>query len=190
MYIHHRQIFSLKPNDQILLQSDLFPEMLIAEIDHVDLHSKTTDLLNLRFVTDSMGNRKNVRVQPESPLHAEIIANHGYNLLGEVIDISVDGLSIQIQNESLPNGELFSPQNSIEIRLGLPISDLNMIHDMNIRAKIAYAKENQQTIRIGMLTFLDPPDQEIMRRYIFDRQTAILNEINQMNNALLQNTGV
>lgn len=188
--IHHRQIISLKAADQILVQSDLFPEMVIAEIKQVDLHSKIIHLKNLRHVTGSMGNRKNMRVQPESPLNAEIITNHGFNLLGEIIDISLDGLSLYLKSKSLPNDDLFAPQTVVEIRLGLPRVDKNFIHDMNIQAEIAYIKENQQTIRIGLLTFLDEPDQQVIRRYIFDRQTAILNEIKQLNNALLQNAEV
>lgn len=184
--VHHRQIISLRVTDQILVQSDLFSEMVIADIDQVDLHSKTINLNNLRYVTGSMGNRKNVRVQPESPLHAEIIASHGFNLLGEVIDISLNGLSIRLDNENLPNDDFLASQKSVEIRFGLPISDLDTIHDLTIQAKIAYTKPSQQFIRIGLLTFLDAPGQEAMRRYIFDRQTAILNEIKQMNNELLE----
>ncbi len=184
--VHHRQIISLKTADQILVQSDLFSDMVIADIDQVDLHSKIINLYNLRYVTGSMGNRKNVRVQPESPLHAEIVTSHGYNLLGEIIDISLDGLSIQLTNDSLPNDDLLTPQKPVEIRLGLPATDKNSIHDMVFQAEIAYIKEGQQTYRIGLLTFLDGPDQQVMRRYIFDRQTAILNEIQQLNSALLE----
>ena len=184
--VHHRQIISLKASDQILVQSDIFPNMVNADIDQVGLHSKIIGLQNLRYVTGSMGNRKNMRVQSESPLHAEIITSHGYNLLGEIIDISLDGLSIYLQKESLPNDDLFAPQTPVEIRLGLPGADKNSIHDMTIQAKIAYTKEGQQTYRIGLLTFLDEPDQQVMRRYIFDRQTEILNEIQQMNCSLLE----
>ncbi len=188
--IHHRQIISIKSTDQILMHSELFPEMVIAEIQLVDLHSKIIVLKNLSYVTGSMGNRKNVRVQPESPLHAEIITNHGYNLLGEVIDISMNGLSIQLKNDSLPNNEILASQNPIEVHLSLPMSDQNTIHDMNVQAKIAYTKHSQQFHRFGLITSLDVPDQEVLRRYIFDRQTAILDEIKQLNNALLQDEGI
>ena len=60
------------------------------------------------------------------------------------------------------------------------------IHDINVQAIIAYTNENQQTYRVGLLTFLKEPDLGILRRYIFDRQTEILNEIQQMNSALLE----
>ena len=188
--IHHRQIISLKATDQILVQSDLFPEMVVADIDQVNLQSKIINLQNLRYVTGSMGNRKNVRVQPENPLHTEIITSLGYNLLGEVIDISLDGLSIQLKKECLPHDNLIAPKSIVEIRLGLPGLSKNSIYDLNIQAEIAYIKEGQLTHRIGLLTFLKKSDQQMMRRYIFDRQTSILNEINQINNAFLQGVDV
>jgi len=52
-------------------------------------------------------------------------------------------------------------------------------------AKIAYNNESQQTCRIGLLTFVNELELRIVRGYIFDRQTEILNEIQQMNSALL-----
>ncbi len=185
--IHHRQIVSIKTADQILVQSDLFPEMVIANIDQIDFRSKIISLRNLGYVSGSMGNRKNIRVQPESPLIAEINSDHGFNLLGEIIDISLEGLSIQLDQDSLPKDDLFIPQSSVKIQLGLPGSGNDSIHDMTIQAEVAYIKESQQTCRIGLLTFPGEYDQQVMRRYIFDRQTAILNEIKHINNALLQN---
>jgi len=67
-----------------------------------------------------------------------------------------------------------------------PVPSQGAIHDLSVPAQIAYVYENQQTCRIGLLTFLEEPDLEILRRYIFDRQTEILNEIQQMNSALLE----
>jgi hypothetical protein len=175
--INHRQMIALKVADQTLVQSDLFSEMVIADIDQVDLHTNIVTLSNLQYVTDSRGKRKNVRVQPESPIHAEIIANHGFNLLGEVIDISLDGLSvrlsdnnlglsIQLSDSSLKIADLLKPQTSVEVRLGLPGSEQDLIHDLTIEAKIAYVNANRNAYRIGLMTYL--------------------HEIQQMNHSLLQ----
>jgi len=195
--INHRQMVALKITDQVLVQSDLFSNMVIANIDQVDLHANLVKLTNLRYVTDSRGNRKNVRVQPESPIHAEIISNHGFNLQGEVIDISLDGLSvrlsdsslglsIQLSDSSLKIRDLLKPQTSVEVRLGLPGSELDTIYDLTIQAQIAYINANADTYRIGLMTYLQEADIQTVRRYIFDRQTEILNEIQKMNHALLE----
>lgn len=184
--VHHRQIVSLEDVEQILVQSNLFPKMVIADIDQVDLRKKVIFLQNLRYVTGSMGNRKNVRVQPESPLHAEIVTGHGFNILGEIIDISLDGLSVYLEKVDLPGEDLFVPQMSLEIRLGLPGPDENSIYDIFVPAKVAYINHKGAMLRMGVVTSLNEADQQIMRRYIFDRQTEILNEIQQMNHQLLE----
>jgi hypothetical protein len=184
--VHHRQIVSLEGVDQILVQSNLFPKMVIADIGRVDLRKKVVFLQNLRYVTGSMGNRKNVRVQPESPLHAEIITDHGFNILGEIIDISLDGLSVYLEKVDLPGDDLFAPQMSLEVRLGLPGPDKNTIHDICVSAKVAYINHKGAMLRMGLVTSLNEADQQIMRRYIFDRQTEILSEIQQRNSALLE----
>jgi hypothetical protein len=184
--VHHRQIVSLKTADQILVQSNLFSKMVIADIGQIDLHKKIISLKNLRYVTGSMGNRKNVRVQPESPLHAEIITDHGFSVLGEIIDISLDGLSVYLEKNDLPDDELFNPEMPVEIRLGLPWANKNTIHDISVAAKVAYANQNASHLRMGLVTLLNEADQQVMRRYIFDRQTEILKEIQQMNSAMLE----
>jgi hypothetical protein len=184
--VHHRQIVSLKAADQLLIQSNLFPKIVVADIVQVDLYKQIIFLNNLRYVTGSMGNRKNVRVQPENPLHAEIITDHGFNILGEIIDISLDGLSVYLEKVDLPGDELFSPQARVEVRLGLPGPDKKAIHDIAVSARVAYTKHQDTTLRMGLITSLNEVEQHVMRRYIFDRQTEILNEIQQMNGAMLE----
>lgn len=183
--VHHRQIACLKIADKILIQSDLFPNILIADIDQIELRKAIITLRGLRYVIGSMGNRKNMRVQPESPIHVEIIMGHGYRLQAEIADISLYGLSINLAKEDFPQDDLFILQIPIEIRLGLPVPGKRIIHDIIVQGMIAYTNENQRTYRIGILTFLKEPDLGIVRRYIFDRQTEILHEIQQMNSALL-----
>jgi hypothetical protein len=184
--IHHRQIVALKTADQALMQSDLFAATVMAHIDEVDFHSQIVTLSNLRYVTGSMGKRKNVRVQPESPIHAEIITSHGFNLRGEIIDISLDGLSVRLSKNDLPGEEMLAPQAFVEIKLGLPGSQPATIHDLSIQAQIAYIKTEASFERIGLLAFPDEGDIQIIRRYIFDRQTEILTEIQEMNRSLLK----
>jgi hypothetical protein len=184
--VHHRQIVSLKNVRKILIQSDLFPSMLSADIEELDLQKAIITLQDLRYVTGSVGNRKNMRVQPESPIHVEVIMGHGYSVPGEIIDISLEGLSVRLTKDHFPPDDIYILETPVEIRLGLPATDKATIHDINVRARIIYTNENQQAYRIGLLTFMKEPDLRILRRYIFDRQTEILDEIQQMNRALLE----
>ena len=186
--VPNHQISSLKVDDKILVQSDLFRSKLVGVINHIDSHTTIITLEGIRYVTGSMGNRENLRVQPENPIHLEIIMGHGFRVLGELIDISQGGLSIKLTKNNFPEDNLYILQIPVEIRFGLPVnlpvSGKCTIHDSSVQAIIAYANESQQTYRLGLLTSLKEPDLRVLRRYIFDRQTEILSEIQQMNRVL------
>jgi len=162
--------------------------MLIGDVDQIVIDRAIITLRNLHYVTGSMGNRRNMRVQPESPIHVEVIMGHGYSLRGEMIDISLEGLSIHLKKKLFPPDDIYVLETPVEIRLGLPVclpnSGKDAIHDISVQARIAYINENQQTYRVGLLTFSKEHDLKILRRYIFDRQTEIFAEIQQMNSTL------
>lgn len=186
--VHRWQIAPLKTTHTIFIESDLFPNLLVAEIEQLDLAKGIVTLQNLRYVIGSMGNRKNMRVQPENPILTELILGYGYRLKANVADISLNGLAINMAKEDFPQEDLFMLQIPVEIRLGLPVPSVKAIHDINVQGRIAYINESQQSYRLGLLTFLKEPDLGIVRRYIFDRQTEILNEIQNLNSTILELT--
>ena len=184
--VHRWQIAPLKTAHTIFIESDLFPNLLVAEIEQLDLAKGVVTLRGLRYVIGSMGNRKNIRVQPENPILTELILGYGYRLKAAVADISLNGLSINLAKDDFPQDDLFMLQIPVEIRLGLPVPEEKAIHDIDVQGVIAYINESQQSYRVGLLTFLKEPDLGIVRRYIFDRQTEILNEIQNLNSVLLE----
>jgi hypothetical protein len=183
--VHRWQIAPLNTANTIFIESDLFPNLLAAEIEHLDLAKGIVTLQGLRYVIGSMGNRKNIRVQPENPILTELILGYGYRLQAAIADISLNGLSINLAKDEFPQENLFVLQIPVEIRLGLPVPEEKTIHDINVQGMIAYINESQQSYRIGLLTFLKELDLGIVRRYIFDRQTEILNEIQNLNSTTI-----
>ena len=184
--VHRWQIAPLKTAHMIFIESDLFPNLIAAEIEQLDFTKGIVTLRGLRYVTGSMGNRKNIRVQPENPILTELILGYGYRLKATVADISLSGLSINLAKVDFPQEDLLMLQFPVEIRLGLPVPGEKAIHDINVQGRIAYINESQQSYRIGLLSFLKEPDLRIVRRYIFDRQTEILNEIQNLNSTILE----
>ena len=184
--VHRWQIAPLKTARTIFLESDLFPNLLVAEIEQLDLAKGIVTLRGLRYVIGSMGNRKSIRVQPENPILTELILGYGYRLKAEVADISLNGLSISLAKNDFPQNDLFMLQIPVEIRLGLPVPGERAIHDISVQGMIAYINESQQSYRVGLLTFLKEPDLGVVRRYIFDRQTEILNEVENLNSVILK----
>ena len=182
--VNPRQVAAIQSGDLVLVQSDLFSKTVMAEIAQISRRSQIVVLENLRYATGSIGKRKYLRVQPETPILVEMVTAHGFNLLGEMIDLSLNGLSVRLPVGTLPTRDLLAPETSIEVHLGLP-GHGERIHDLKLPAKVAYTKINRQTCRVGLLTTPGEADQHILRRYIFDRQTEILNEIQRLNGDLL-----
>jgi hypothetical protein len=188
IFLHHRQIVSLQITTQTLLQSELFPRPVIANVTALDLYNYMIRLGGLAYVSGSMGERKSVRVQPEAPIHVEMKTENGYSISGEIIDISLDGLSIRFNLSRLPSPDVLAPGSCVQMTLGLAVTQGTEILDIQMPAKVAYLNpgENESCCRLGLLTEPAQADQPMLRRYIFDRQTEILEEINQMNNAWLE----
>jgi hypothetical protein len=183
--VNHRQVTALKVADLVLVQSDLFAKTVMAEIAQVHHRSQVVVLENLHYAIGSIGQRKNMRVQPEKPILVEMVSAHGFSLLGEMIDLSLNGLSVKLPANNLPTRDFLAPETPVEIYLGLPEHG-GGIHDLKLSAKVAYTKTNNQICRIGLLTSPVEADQQVIRHYIFDRQTEILNEIQQMNRNLMK----
>ena len=95
---------------------------------------------------------------------------------------------MSLDNDGLSTVDMLTPQSNVEVRLGLPGYKKDQIHDLIIPAKVAYTRPSKTKTRIGLKSFLDKMDVHLVRRYIFDRQTEILNEIKQMNQGLLEIT--
>ena len=188
VFVHHRQIISLQMDNQVFIQSDLFPRTVIASVSALDLHHHMIWLDGLAYVRGSMGQRKNTRVQPEIPIHAEMNTENGFSITGKVIDISLDGLSVRFDLSGLPSADTLSPQSLVQVTLGLPVTQGTDILDIQMPAKVAYLNPGSDGVccRLGLLTEPEEADQPIIRRYIFDRQTEILEEIKQMNDAMLE----
>jgi len=91
-----------------------------------------------------------------------------------------------MSKDDFPQDDLYILQIPVQIRLGLPFPGKQAIYDIDVQGMIAYTNESQRSYRVGLLTFLKEPDLGVVRRYIFDRQTEILNEIQEMNTSLLE----
>ena len=182
---HQRQMMPIRKTDQLFLQSELFPLMVVAEIGDFNLRNQIITLKDLRYVNGSVGNRKNVRVQPETPLLTEITTNQGYKIQGNMIDISMIGVSIELDVTNSLINEVLPSQSQVDIQFVLPIQ--GQLENLIIPARVANLRADKilGIFRVGLLTLLNDQNQQIVRRYVFDRQTRIFNTIRKINNDML-----
>jgi len=110
-----RQMIPVQKNDLILLQSELFPFTVMAKIQDFNLRNQIVSLQDLHYASGSIGNRKHVRVQPEYPLQLEINTAQGYKIPGRMIDISLVGISAELEVAASLVDEVLPTQSPVEV---------------------------------------------------------------------------
>jgi hypothetical protein len=183
-----RQMIPVQVDDQILLQSELFPFTVMAKVRDFNLRNQIVTLKDLHYANGSIGNRKHVRVQPEYKLQVKVVTAQGYQVPGRMIDLSLVGISAEMEVAASLVDEVLPTQSQVEVMFQLPKGSAPRNQDLRIQARVAHlhVEQNVSMCRVGLFILLTDGEQQILRRYIFDRQTSILNDIKQMNNKMLQ----
>ncbi len=175
------QSLSLLPATKILIHSDLFPKPIQAIVDTVDIHHRTAVLKKFVYPTSSEDGRKETRVQPKNELKARVIYRGKSEMSAKVADISVEGISLVMEDTKADLEEKLSPKTSVQLLVRLPISDRPDKADLSFFATVSYinALNQNREYRVGFMTYPSDQDKATLRRYIFDRQTELFSEIGQ-----------
>jgi hypothetical protein len=177
----HGHNISLLPGTQILIHSDLFPQPVQAKVASIDVHRRQAVLRQLVYPKDSEDSRKETRVQPKEIRMARVLLQGQPERVGRIVDISVEGISVVLTDLNADLEKIFSPKTSVRLSWDLPISGQRDWVPLSYRATVTYLNpgENIGEFRVGFMTYPSAEDKVFLRRYIFDRQTEIFNEIGQ-----------
>ena len=177
--IHHQNI-SLLPHTEVTIHSDLFPKPIRAKVAQVDVLQQTATLHQFDYAQIDGENRAHIRVRPKQGLKAKIIDDQGEYYFAEVDDISVEGVSVVVSKMTQQLEMFLIPQTSIRLQINLPVSAQTSTVLLNLSATVTYINDlnGDEKIKVGLQTYPNADDRSILHRYIFDRQTAIFNEIN------------
>jgi len=172
---------SLLPATQILVHSDLFPRPIQAQVSSVDVHHRTAVLKNFSFTSTTQDNRKETRVQPKSKLSALVTMNGQNERSSLIADISVEGISLILQDRHVDLTQIFLPETSVRIFSNLPVSNQTHQVELSIPAKVSYIHAINPTgeYRAGFKAYPLDRQKNVLRRYIFDRQTEMFSELGQ-----------
>ena len=178
---HYGQNISLLPATKIIIHCDLFPQPIQAVVDSVDVHHRSAVLKNMIYLTNSEDGRKETRVQPNEMLKARVIHRGKSEHSGDIADISVEGISLILKCGNQDIEPILSPKTSVQLIARLPISGQSRRVDLSFWATVSYINPlpEEREFRVGFMTYPSDQDRVILRRYIFDRQTELFNEIGQ-----------
>ncbi|HBX69226.1 MAG TPA: hypothetical protein DEH25_07545 [Chloroflexi bacterium] len=172
------QNISLLPATKILIHSDLFPKPIQATVASVDVHHRSAILKNLLYPQSMREGRKETRIQPKDNLKVNVSYRGKNEFVAGIFDISVEGISLLASD--IPNFDKeLVPKDSVRLKLRVPISGQIEEVELSFSGTVSYNNphETPGAFRIGFMTFPSEQDKAVLRRYIFDRQTQLFNEV-------------
>jgi len=177
----HGQNISLLPATNVLIHCDLFPRPVQAKVASIDVHHRQAVLREFIFPKNTDDSRKETRIQPKEMRMVRVHLQGQPERVGRILDISVEGLSLVLADLNDDLKQIFIPQTSVRLFIDLPIPGQLDWATLSYRATVTYLNPGVTLgeFRVGFMTYPSVEDKIILRRYIFDRQTELFNEISQ-----------
>ncbi|NLG96302.1 MAG: PilZ domain-containing protein [Chloroflexi bacterium] len=158
----------LEAQEQTIILSRGLPEAVRARIISFDLLSGLLRLSDFAYVGSNFGDRMIARVEPEDTIVIEI-ESEDHKEQGTLADVSLSGVGVYVTRTSLQRGQV--------VQLTLPLPEGKVTLPGKI-LNISQTPENQQRLSIGFTR--NAQEIAVIMRYIKDRRTEILSEIERM----------
>jgi len=158
----------LDAQEQTIVLSRGLPEAVRARIIGFDLVDGKLKLSDFSYVGSHFGDRMIARVQPEDTIEVEIEAGEK-SLKGTLVDVSLSGIGIYTSDADLKRGQILLltlPLPEGKVTLPGKVLNINETPEGLSRLSIGFTR-NAQEIAVVM-------------RYIKDRRSEILSEIERM----------
>jgi hypothetical protein len=157
----------LESQEQTIVLSRGLPEAVRARIISFDLLTGKLKLADFGYVGSHFGDRMIARVQPDGRVPVDIeIADRKFT--GELIDVSLSGVGILVNDPALQRSQL------IQITLPLPEGRVTL------PGKVLNISESRGKYRLSVGFTRNAQEIAVIMRYIKDRRTEILAEIERM----------
>lgn len=114
------QLACLYHQRETYLQGEELPFILRSQVDSLHLGKEDAVLVNLEVAQNNIGNRMQIRVEPDEPIFAAIqFAGSSSEFITAIADISGEGAGVYIEHYMFPI-RLCQPGNEISLTLSLP----------------------------------------------------------------------
>lgn len=158
----------LESQDQTIVLSRGLPEAVRARVVTFDLVSGLLHLSDFGYVGSHFGERMIARVQPGDTIEVGLEVD-GQHYSGVLADVSLSGVGVFVKGVSFDKGQ------NVELSLPLPEGGVNLPGKV---LNISNTPDGQQRLSIGFTR--NAQEIAIVMRYVKDRRTEILTEIEYM----------
>ncbi len=163
----------IKKQEYVYLEHSMIPDILRADVMHIDYADNLVELSNFKFLDNSPVHRKNIRVTPHRPIQAKLEIEGEIYIEGIIADISKNSILFTTQLSKIEEIQVKGLYNKTFI-IQFPIEDAdNQVHNLEMKAMIYKVFGNQIVLNI----YPTLEAQNFIMEYITMCQNLLLLEI-------------
>jgi hypothetical protein len=163
----------MKKQEYVYLEHPMIPDILRADIMHIDYMEQLVELSNFKFLDNSPVHRKNIRVTPHRPIQATMEYEEELYIEGLVADISKSSILFTTQLNKIEEIQV-KGLHTKTFALKFHIEDMeNQMRSLEMKAMIYKVFGNQIVLNI----YPTLEAQNIIMEYITMCQNLLLLEI-------------
>lgn len=179
-------VFRVEPPDSIclaqdehaLILHDIFIVGIQGRILKLDLNQGIVELGEFKFIDRGFGNRNTVRVEPDTPIPAELVLPDSpipaelvldeTIISCQVVDVSLNGFGVLAE---APQDEVFAKGQTITLKLRL------LDQEIEIPGTLMGIFPKEDQFRLAISCSQDAPGNAVVTRFISRRRAEIRQEI-------------
>jgi hypothetical protein len=171
-HVQTQGLFYIWPTAKVYLLSDGLLDPIAAQVDEIQPVDNLVRLSGFAFAGMHFAHRRDLRVEPASPLDCLVQTSAGA-LAGEVVDLSMRGIGVHLAN--LPKNLTHDLDSHVTVDLTLPEGVVNLAgHVRRIGAQ-------PPVTRLAIEFTGNEPEKSLVVRYLLERRRQIVEEVNQIN---------
>lgn len=172
--INPQQAVAIANDRYTLIRSKLFPFVIAAHVQYVNVKKHAVSLNKLFYVEVLAEKRAAVRLNLEPPVRTTI-RHEDQNFSGELLDISVQGLAISVESFlPLPHG------TEVGIKFMLPDPVLQKQTLILVPATLVSVDGNESPYRCKFRIAPEKHQEQLISRYSFQRQVEIIRALKEV----------
>jgi hypothetical protein len=172
--VNPQQAVAIASDHYTLIRCKLFPFPIVAHVQYVNVKKHIASLNKLCFVEVLAEKRAAVRLNLEPPVRATI-QHDGQNISGILVDISTQGLAIEVE-------EYILLESGLDVSVKFMLSDPVLMKQNLIKVPATVVEITGDTSPYGYKLRMNPEkhQEQLISRYSFQRQVEIIRCLKEM----------
>jgi len=172
--VNQQQAIAMASDHYTLIRSSLFSYPIVAHVQYVNIKKHVASISNLCFVEVLAEKRTAVRLHLDSPVRATI-RHGGLEITGELMDISVQGLAISVDDHAM-----LETGAQMSVKFMLPDPVLMTPTQIIVPATLVTIAGDASPYRYKFRISPEKQQEQLISRYSFQRQVEIIRGLKEL----------